>query len=927
MGEVPGAQALRRGQEGIETPTPDWARCHVEIHEAPGWLDDCFRSSLWTKFQSAASESFTPDSGISGDLAEMAVTEGGTPSGCGYRIDVSSLALSTDDYPRLRVRLRGRGTTPRYKLEVEYTDTSSNGTGWLDAPVIPETLGIELITGKTVKYVKLYAKSSTASSTAYIDYDYAVLGKNPPLIPNEIMKLVVDLQTTVRVSSLNMKILNDVMLGVTERRYLLNEATGGHAYDLSKNRGHAHLVNTAWSAGGKEGYCLLFNGSSSRMQTGYTKTIPATGALTISFWLKAPPGATGVICGFGSAYGGGGGWNRIQFNFDANKLRLYVRDDAGNTRQYTSTSIVCSNEWNLITGIIDPAGDKTELWVNDYYDGGATGTLGTLTLVDELTWGCLHNQGVFSDWAVGYVDEPMIYEKALVRDEIYHLLTRDPPSGAARASTGNIVMVYLAAHNETLVRKIMTARIIDRVTSGEPGEPALEIVGESLDEIMYERTFTYEYANPTLISTIIDAISDQSLPEVFHQIDATSRSIVNKFRLENVWSLVQKLAETSKFASGETGANFYIDPGGALRFKKYGAFNSTSKISDGSDGYPANIFEIGIRETMKGQPRLVNDVRVVIFEEENDPKDEDSWTEAADSWSSPDPTDANFPASDTGDKQRGTASIKFQTTNPGSQYRMRHVFSEVDISGMDRLKFWFKYGAGLSPENLEVRMQKGLWIWTWDYYLKTGLSVPAADTWVEYDLDISSFSKGGNPGRIVDHLQIRPYRAAGDLGVGGFKVDKLRFARAEKAGTDSDATSQTNYGKRELRLVDKTITTLDYAGYVAENIVEHRKNPLVVVAARVQGRAQTGFRPPEMTTVTSLKDGLTLETFQIQRARHSYIPEQGYFCDVELVAAKKPDGTYEPKVCPVQFDITAIMAGIRARARERELNALRKEWM
>jgi len=244
----------------------------VEIHEAPGWLDDCFRSSLWTKFQSAASESFTPDSGISGDLAEMAVTEGGTPSGCGYRKDISSLALSTDDYPRLRVRLRGRGTTPQYRLEVEYTDASSNGTGWLDAPVIPETFGIELIAGKTIKYVMLYAKSSTASSTAYIDYDYAVFGENPPLIPNEIMKLVVDLQTTVRISSLNIKILDDILLGVTERRYLLNEATGGHAYDLSKKRGHAHLVNTAWSAGGKEGYCLLFNGSNSRMQTGYTKT-------------------------------------------------------------------------------------------------------------------------------------------------------------------------------------------------------------------------------------------------------------------------------------------------------------------------------------------------------------------------------------------------------------------------------------------------------------------------------------------------------------------------------------------------------------------------------------------------------------------------------------------------------------------------------
>ena len=62
-------------------PTPDWARCHLEIYEAPGFLDDCFRSSLWTLFQSAASQSFVPGSDVTGDIATMTVTEGGVPFG------------------------------------------------------------------------------------------------------------------------------------------------------------------------------------------------------------------------------------------------------------------------------------------------------------------------------------------------------------------------------------------------------------------------------------------------------------------------------------------------------------------------------------------------------------------------------------------------------------------------------------------------------------------------------------------------------------------------------------------------------------------------------------------------------------------------------------------------------------------------------
>jgi len=461
------------------------------------------------------------------------------------------------------------------------------------------------------------------------------------------------------------------------------------------------------------------------------------------------------------------------------------------------------------------------------------------------------------------------------------------------------------------------------VTSGEPDEPTLELTCEDLGEVMHERTFTNEYAIVTQISEIVDDISDQCLPGIFHQIDATNRAIKNIFKDEGVFSLLQKLAETAKFTTGESGANFYVDPGGSLRFKKYGAWTSALKVSDGSDGNTANILDIQVRETMKGNPRLVNDAKVIIFEEEAVPKDEDSWTESADSWSSPDPTDANYPQSDPGDAKSGTACIKFQTTNPGSQYRMRHVFNEVDISDLDAIKFWFKYGAGLSPENLEIRIQKGIWIWTWDYYVKSGLSVPAAETWYEYTVNISDFTIGGNPGMIVDHLHIKAYRSAGDLGVGGFKIDKLRFVRTEKYGSHSDASSQNEYEKRTLRLVDKTITNTNYAGYVAENIVEHRKKPHALISAVVPGMAQLGYRPPLMIQVTSPR---VVGTFQIQRARHVYRPEEGYTCELELVAAKNPDGTYEPKVAPVVFDLAATLAALRKRQQEQQLNALRTNW-
>ena len=111
-----------------------------------------------------------------------------------------------------------------------------------------------------------------------------------------------------------------------------------------------------------------------------------------------------------------------------------VRDDSGNVRQYTSSAAVADNGGHLLVGVINPGDDSTELWVDGDLDGGASGTLGAITIdTVGLTFGCLNTTGGFSDYTVCYVDEPLILDRALSREEVYGLLTRDPPSGAARA--------------------------------------------------------------------------------------------------------------------------------------------------------------------------------------------------------------------------------------------------------------------------------------------------------------------------------------------------------------------------------------------------------------------------------------------------------------------------------------------------------------
>ncbi|MFH2111211.1 MAG: LamG domain-containing protein [Candidatus Bathyarchaeota archaeon] len=905
-------------------PTPIWAQCRVELYEEPGFLDDCFRSSLWVKFQSAASESFGNVNDVAGDYASMAVTEGAAVNGCGWRRDISGLNLSTSTYPVFRVRLRGRDTAPQYKVEVEYTDASSTSLGWIDAPTSFEAVWLQLTSGKTVKYVKLYARSSQVYAQAVIDYDYACVLKNPPLVPAEIEELVADLVTTTAVSGLRLTMLRDPAYPRLALWLPMDEGQDTRAYDLSPWGRTGHLYNGPLWVDGKYGKALSFDGSDDYVQT-VAFALSGT-ALTFATWIKPSyvagvyqtlisDGAQSSTIGFIWCYRNPGSYH---FTWQ------YADGTAYRTAQSNNFFAGCDGVWTHVAVVCDYAAKTVRFYRNGVFiEELSMSGVPVFPSVNRAKYLGKYNAAIHP--LTGCLDDTRIYIGAFSDAEVYRLYTSSPLSGAQRAGPGCVVMAYLGAASESLVSKLFTGRVIDRLTLGEPDNPVTQLVCEDLGEILLERTFSKEYASATQISTIVDDMLDES-PELYQDKDTTNRAIVNRFHQEGVWSLLEKLAETATFASSETGANFWVDTGGTVRFKKYGVFVCPLSVTDGSGGGTPNILDIQVKESIKGSPRLTNDVRVIVFEEETQPSDGDALTESVEGWSSPDPTDGGYPQSDTGDKVAGSASVHFNTTNPGSYYRMRVEFPDLDITGFDSLKFQLKYGSGLSVDSLEVRIWRGGWLWVTDYYEETGITPQSAAAWHEYTMDLASMSKTGNPGSVIANVQIKAVHMS-QVGTGGFLIDNLRFVRYEKAGTASDSTSQAAYGKRTLRLVDKTITDVDYAGYVASNILAHRKNPVVTAQVRAPGRAQLGYRPPQTVTVTSLKDGLEARSFQIVRAQHRYTPGGGYVCDLDLAAARLPDGSYEPRVAPAVADVGLGLAALRRMRYETGLNSLRSVWV
>lgn len=852
----------------------------------------------------------------------MAVTEGDPVNGCGWRRDISALSLSTSTYPSLRVRLRGRGTAPQYRVAAEATDATVDDTGWVTAPTDFQPATLQLTAGKTVKYVKLYARSGTAGASAQVDYDYVVLQRCYPLVPTEHFETEVDLRHTSASSGFRVRCWHDPLHGVTARRYRFEEGAGAKAYDLSDDKGHGSLVNSPTWGAGRHGGCLQFTGSNGqRVDTGYTTTVPATGVITIALWVKGASGATGVLVGSGKSVAGG--WNRLQINLQStNKARVYAKDDALNVLQCTSVSPVLDGGWHHVAAVVDPGLDRVQLYVDGELDGQATGTLGAISLTEhDLAVACLHNESGYTSHATASLDEVSIFEKALTPGEVGDLYRRDPYSGISGAGVGSWAMIYVAAEPESLVYKLIAGRVIDRSTGGDP--PWVEIGGEDAGEIMHDRSWSRDFATPTQISAVAGYVIDDSVDELYKDIDATSRTITNSFGNENCWGVLQKLAETAYFATGESGASFFVDPGGCFRFRKYGAFTCPHALSDGGDGETPNIVTLSLRETMKATPRLANEVKVVVFEGETTPRDGDGWTESAEGWGSPDPTDSGYPQSDT-DRQRGTASVKFQTTNPGAQYRMRLAAGETDISGFDSVAFQLKYGSGLSVDSFEIRLQKGDWSWTGDYWAKTGISPSGASAWHEVTVPLSELAATGNPGHTVDHVEIRAVHAT-QIGAGGFLVDALRFVRNEKSATATDAASQGSYGRRTLTLVDKGLTSTATASDVASGIVANRKNPILTARATVPGRGQPGYRPPQRVTLTSLRDGFIGAEFQVVAARHLVTPQGGYTVELDLAAARTPSGLSDG-LQPTGVDLEGMLGEWRRRLQGGEVNSLRSAW-
>src|SRR5436190_8817507 len=158
--------------------------------------------------------------------------------------------------------------------------------------------------------------------------------------------------------------------------YNFNEGSGTIVTDASGHGITGTVHRTAWTAGGRYGNALSFNGSSSYVDLGNPALLQITGSMTWSAWAKAAgnPADDGQIV---AKSNNTSGW-QLKTSPDTGPQSFGVAVARANntSAQRYSTTVRSLNVWYHVAGVYNAAARTLDIYVNGVLaDGALSGTV------------------------------------------------------------------------------------------------------------------------------------------------------------------------------------------------------------------------------------------------------------------------------------------------------------------------------------------------------------------------------------------------------------------------------------------------------------------------------------------------------------------------------------------------------------------------
>jgi chitodextrinase len=197
--------------------------------------------------------------------------------------------------------------------------------------------------------------------------------------------------------------------------YGLNEGSGTTIGDSSGNGISGALQSATWTAGGKYGNALSFNGTNSYVDLGNPAALQLTGSMTVEAWIKAvaDPLNDGQII---SKANDSGGW-QLKTSPDTGSHTFGAKVSGNAIGKRYSNAVRALNTWYHVASVYNAATQALSLYVNGVLDNGTLqGTVPSLQILQNINVNIGRRTGGY--YFNGIIDEIRIYHRALTQSEI-----------------------------------------------------------------------------------------------------------------------------------------------------------------------------------------------------------------------------------------------------------------------------------------------------------------------------------------------------------------------------------------------------------------------------------------------------------------------------------------------------------------------------
>jgi hypothetical protein len=238
--------------------------------------------------------------------------------------------------------------------------------------------------------------------------------------------------------------------------YGFNEGTGTTVSDISGNGNTGTASGTTWSATGKFGGALSFNGTSSRVNVADSTSLRLTTGMTLEAWVN--PTATGTA------------WRTVVLKEQSGGLiySLYANTDTSRPSGHVyiasefdtrGTAAVALNAWTHLATTYD--GATLKMFVNGVQVSSKAVAGNMLTSTGALRIG---GNAIWGEYFSGLIDEVRIYNRALSAAEIQTDMTTPVGGTPPPDTTAPTVSMTAPANGATVSGTVaLTATAADNV--------------------------------------------------------------------------------------------------------------------------------------------------------------------------------------------------------------------------------------------------------------------------------------------------------------------------------------------------------------------------------------------------------------------------------------------------------------------------------